>query len=237
MLRYGHMPDASAVHLDNALFPPWRECFELAWDALRAGSVPVGAMIVDQHGTVVSRGRSRSLEATGPAGQLWDTYLAHAEVNALAGLPSGHYPHHTLYTTLEPCLLCSAAATLCHVGTVRYAGSDPLWSGVERLPELNEHIARRWPARYGPVDGPLALFGTLFPLIFSLRRDPHGPVAVSHERSMPLVVALARDLLASGEADSLETESMPDALATVWDRFHMVGHLPYGAGYHDADHL
>lgn len=210
--------------------PPWEECFDLAWEALRAGSVPVGAVIVNTDAVVVARGRSRSQEDTGPAGQLWGTYLAHAEVNALACLPPGHYPDHTLYTTLEPCLLCSAAATLCHIGAVCYAGSDPLWAGVERLPELNGHVARRWPARHGPVDGPIALFGTLLPLAFSLRRDPHGAVADSHERTLPHVTTLARGLLASGEMDVLAAGSMQDALAQLWDRLESASELARGEG-------
>src|SRR4051812_29795 len=30
----------------NALGEPWRECFRLAWAAYRAGTVPVGAVVV-----------------------------------------------------------------------------------------------------------------------------------------------------------------------------------------------
>jgi tRNA(adenine34) deaminase len=90
---------------------PWRECFELAWEAFGAGTIPVGAVVVDASGATVARGRNRIFEATAPAGQLAGTYIAHAELNALAELPAlptrdgqGPYSRHTLYTTLEPCV-------------------------------------------------------------------------------------------------------------------------------------
>jgi tRNA(Arg) A34 adenosine deaminase TadA len=111
-------------------------------------------------GGLVTQGRSRSNEPSAPPGQLAGTYLAHAEVNALAGLAPGDYWSHVLYTTLEPCLLCTAALTHAHVGAVRYAASDPLWAGIEELPQLNEHIARLGgagrasPASAGPGSPP-----------------------------------------------------------------------------------
>jgi hypothetical protein len=115
-------------------------------------------------------------------------------------------------------LLCSAAAVHSHVGTVRYAGADPLWTGIERLPELNAHVARSWPQRCGPLETPLGLWGTLLPLAFCVRRDPYGVVAESHERTMPRLVALTRDLLASGELDRLAGGSMEKAMTCLWDR-------------------
>src|ERR687884_703605 len=113
--------DLNALVQDMDGGGPWRACFELAWEALQGGSVPVGAVVVDEGGRIVSWGRSRSQELDGPPGQLRGTHLAHAEINALAGLPGGRYPRHTLYTSLEPCLVCSAAAVHSHVGTVHFA--------------------------------------------------------------------------------------------------------------------
>jgi tRNA(adenine34) deaminase len=82
-------PEAAAAWA--ALAQPWQLAFELAWEALQAGSVQVGAVVVDPGGGLVTQGRSRSTEPTGPSGQLAGTCLAHAEVNALAGLAPGDY--------------------------------------------------------------------------------------------------------------------------------------------------
>jgi len=38
---------------------PWPEVFSLMWEAYVAGSVPVGAVVADETGKVVSRGRNR----------------------------------------------------------------------------------------------------------------------------------------------------------------------------------
>jgi hypothetical protein len=38
---------------------PWQLPFELAWEALRAGSRPVGAMLYDPEGQAVTAGRNR----------------------------------------------------------------------------------------------------------------------------------------------------------------------------------
>jgi tRNA(Arg) A34 adenosine deaminase TadA len=77
---------------------PWQAAFELACQALQQGSPPIGAVVVGEDRSVVSAGRSRRFEADAPRpDQLFNTNLAHAEMNALIGLPPGDYPHHVLY--------------------------------------------------------------------------------------------------------------------------------------------
>ncbi|MEV5877235.1 nucleoside deaminase [Streptomyces sp. NPDC052101] len=98
---------------------PWQLPFELAWEALRAGSRPVGAVPYDPEGHVVAAGRNRSRETDAPPGQPAGTDLAHAEINALAQLPAGRrHPGHRLHTTLEPCLPCGSALIHAHVPQV-----------------------------------------------------------------------------------------------------------------------
>lgn len=115
------------------------------------GSLGVGAVIVDPAGVIIASGRNRYADVDPPAGRVAGSSLAHAEVKALLGLAPGDYERHVLYTTLEPCLLCTGALVHCHVGEVRYAATDHLWRGLVRLPEINDYVARRWPARVGPL--------------------------------------------------------------------------------------
>ena len=164
---------------------PWRRCFTLAWESHLAGSVPVGAVLVDPRGEVVAEGRNRFAEPDAPAGQLAGTALGHAELNALAQLSSGDYEQHVLYTTLEPCLLCTAALIHTHVGQVHFAASDPLWRGLEGLPGLGKHVARSWAERIGPLPGPLAVWGRQLPLLcltprLSMSRRPRAPARGDH---------------------------------------------------------
>src|SRR5687767_519310 len=111
-----------------ALEGPWRECFELAWEAFRAGTIPVGAVVTDGSGEIVARGRNRIFEDSAPPRQIAGSWLAHAELNALAELPAlravggrSAFEGHTLYATLEPCALCMGAALMMMVGEVRFS--------------------------------------------------------------------------------------------------------------------
>lgn len=103
---------------------PWRLSLELAWEAYRAGTIPVGAVVVAADGRPVARGRNRIFDPPGTG--LAGSRLGHAEVDALSQLPAaGRYRDHVLYSTLEPCLLCTAATLLSTVGRIEYAATDP----------------------------------------------------------------------------------------------------------------
>jgi tRNA(Arg) A34 adenosine deaminase TadA len=103
---------------------PWRASFELAWEAYVAETIPVGSVVAAADGKVVTRGRNRIFDPPGRG--LSGSRLAHAEVDALAQLPvTDRYRDHVLYSTLEPCLLCTAATLLTTVGRIEYAAEDP----------------------------------------------------------------------------------------------------------------
>lgn len=54
---------------------PWQAAFEEAWVAYLAGCLPIGAVVADDEGVILTRGRNR----------IGETYngLSHAELNAL----------------------------------------------------------------------------------------------------------------------------------------------------------
>jgi len=132
------------------LDPVWKRPFELAWESLRAGSFPVGAVIVNASGEVVAEGRNRIYERAGPAGQLAGTSLAHAEINALAQLPDGRYGDYLLRTTLAPCILCTSALRMARIGEVHFAATDRVWDGMQQLHQmLSKNAARYWTVRRG----------------------------------------------------------------------------------------
>ncbi|MFH8737206.1 nucleoside deaminase [Streptomyces sp. NPDC017964] len=164
----------------TALPDVWHLPFDLAWEALQAGSRPIGAVLVDADGRIVATGRNRSQEPTGPKGQLAGIAIAHAEINVLAQLPTGRrYEDHRLYATLEPCLLCSGALIHSHVGAVAYAAPDTLWRGIEDIPRVGGLIAKRWARREGPADGPASVFAAMLAGLWHILHDPssNGPGA------------------------------------------------------------
>jgi tRNA(Arg) A34 adenosine deaminase TadA len=204
---------------DSVLEGPWRECFELAWEAFCAGTIPVGAVVADPAGEIVARGRNRIFEDSAPPGQLAGSYLAHAELNALAGLPRLHardgrgpFDEHVLYTTLEPCALCMGAALMMMVGEVRFASLDH-YGGGSALRLENPHTARLPLRLSGPLDGLLGDLGELLHLAHFVWRRPDGYVLTHYrEQKRELVeVAEALDLMAAAQAGA----SLDDAIELV----------------------
>jgi tRNA(adenine34) deaminase len=109
------------------LSEPWRACVEEAWEAYREGSLPIGAVVTDGHGSVLSLERNRIHECSGPPGAVFGHKLAHAELNALLSLDHREYDPRAcvLWTTTEPCPLCVGAARMSEVGGLRYASREP----------------------------------------------------------------------------------------------------------------
>ena len=79
--------------MDGGLTAPMRRALELAWDAFRAGPLPL-ARCSPMATAVVAEGRNRIGEV-GTSGRL-RTGIAHAEMDVLAQLPMGDYSDHTL---------------------------------------------------------------------------------------------------------------------------------------------
>jgi tRNA(Arg) A34 adenosine deaminase TadA len=209
------------VSVDEAawaeLIPPWQRAFELAWESLRAASIPVGAVVTDASGLIVATGRNRRAEQSGPVGQLAGTALAHAELNALTALTPGvDHRAYTIYTTLEPCLLCTAAVLHTRVGFVRYAAPDPQVHGLRGIPELNQHARDRWPQWDGPLDDEFAVLGGLLPAVWAL-----GAGRDDILRFIPRDVLAGLERLKQVVHDSIEC-SIADALPRLWPHLRRV---------------
>ena len=80
-----------------------RQALEQQWRGVAAGGLPCGAAVVDRDGAVVASGRNRAYEAPTGDDPLEHTRLAHAELNALARVPSD-VDHQTLvvWSTQHP---------------------------------------------------------------------------------------------------------------------------------------
>lgn len=131
------------MSLWETLDEPWRVCLELAWESYVQGSLPIAAVIVDESGAIVARGRNRLQDDDGTPNALHRHPLAHAEVNALLAFPfdSVEPERCTLLTNLEPCPLCVGAVRMSHMGALVYAARDP-WAGVTRLFETDPYVGR-----------------------------------------------------------------------------------------------
>ena len=102
-----------------------REALRLARQAAAGGEVPVGA-VVAMGGAIVGRGRNASITRLDPT--------AHAEILALreAAERVGNYRLEgaTLYSTLEPCVMCAGALVTARVATLVFGARDLRFGGV-----------------------------------------------------------------------------------------------------------
>ena len=194
----------------------WQRALAQAWRAHVLGNIGVGAVLTDRTGFIVAEGRNRTVDTSAPPGRMHGNNLAHAEIDVLAQLPVGDYDHHTIWTTLEPCLLCISAIVTSHVGIVRFAARDPLWAGLEALPEVNAQAARRWPERIGPMSGPIGAFCAILPMVWFLRTQGGGAAVGSYESGDARLVEMAGRLAESRMLDPLGGESVEAVLDRLW---------------------
>jgi len=96
---------------------------QLAARSLRANEVPVGAVIVDANGIIVGRGFNQIEKK--------QSQLGHAEIQAITQatkkIKGWRLDNHTLYVTLEPCMMCLGAALLSRVKTIIYGAPSNLF--------------------------------------------------------------------------------------------------------------
>lgn len=95
---------------------------ELAALAGNDGEAPVGCVVIDPNGNVISKGRNRR-ERTKSA-------ISHAEIeaidNACRHLGDWRLSGCTLYVTLEPCPMCAGAIIMSRIDKVFYGAPDDI---------------------------------------------------------------------------------------------------------------
>ncbi len=189
---------------------PWPEVFSLMWEAYVAGTIPVGAVVVDEEGKVVSRGRNRIFDDSRD-GHLGRSRLAHAELNALLALTSERtYEGFTLYTALEPCHLFLSAAISVRIGGLRYAAQDPYAGAVGKLVPSADHKSHPRLKIEGPLSGAPGRLPELLHVAHFLWRAPDASVMSFYRSARPDRVAIAQTLPA------------PDSGATLTEAFACV---------------
>lgn len=125
--------------LDRAML---ERCLELARYSLSRGSSPIGCVIVDGAGTIISEGRNKSGEPWPKTAQrIGNSGFAHAEMDAFYRVARLENPEDcTVYSSLEPCLMCGGAMGMIQIGRAVWACDDP-WGGSGRLIAWNKHPA------------------------------------------------------------------------------------------------
>jgi tRNA(adenine34) deaminase len=205
----------TAERLWSGLDDAWQEAFRQAWEALRTGNIAVGACAALPDGTLVHAARNRVADRHGPAGEVFGSALAHAEVNVLARLGFRQPRHLILTSTLEPCIQCSAAIRLGPVAVVRFAGADPLWDGCHDFSPLSpREPARRTVRIEGPRADEVGLFGTLISRLGpGLRPTSESYLRAAGEAD---TIDLVQRLEASGEVPRMAAMEVREAFEYLW---------------------
>lgn len=110
--------------MDNLSHNKYMEiAIEMGGSALKAGNFPVGAIIVADDEIV---GKGFRIHASGDK----DNELDHAEILALKDWiknnRKGYRKKLTVYSTLEPCLMCLGALIINGISVIVYAVEDPM---------------------------------------------------------------------------------------------------------------
>jgi tRNA(adenine34) deaminase len=104
----------------------------LAREAGASGEIPVGAVVVNQHGQAIATGVNQKERNQDPT--------AHAEIVAIREaakfLKDWHLTNCTLYVTLEPCPMCAGAILQARVTTLVYGADDPKAGAIRTVANL-----------------------------------------------------------------------------------------------------
>jgi tRNA(adenine34) deaminase len=149
--------------------PSMRAALDEGLLALGSGDVPVGALVVDDAGSVIGRAHNER-ELTGDP-------TAHAELLALrraaASIGAWRLTGCTLVVTLEPCTMCAGAIVLSRIERVVYGAADPKAGAAGSLWDVLRD--RRLNHRPEVVSGVLAAdSGDVLRAFFADRRTAGG---------------------------------------------------------------
>ena len=125
--------DAARAEADSRFM---RRALALALEAEARGDLPVGAVVALDGETIAEAGNAVLLPAYHPG--------RHAETEALSRVPASLWPRAramSVYTTLEPCMMCAGALLLHGVGRVVFGALDPVGGAGQILAHLPPYYA------------------------------------------------------------------------------------------------
>ena len=209
------------------LKPAWRACFEEAWTAYGKGSLPIGAVVVNEKNEIVSRGRNRTAPGEEPSPDehlvVASHELAHAEMNALIALRPFYQDRQyvrlrdfTLYTTMEPCPLCMGALYMAGPRHLVYAARDP-YAGSTNLLGKTPYLSKKPISVEGPVETlELVSISLMVETILRQELPKRAEVLTSEWRAVtPLAVVVGERLFESGKLQAMGNSGV--SIAEVFD--------------------
>lgn len=110
-----------------------KRAYELALKGYNEGGCPIGAVIVDENGTVLGEGHNMLVQEGNP--------IIHGEMSAMrdAGRMESRR-NTTMYTTLSPCMMCAGTIVQFKIGKVVVGDTVNSPGNVEFLQERGVEV-------------------------------------------------------------------------------------------------
>jgi tRNA(Arg) A34 adenosine deaminase TadA len=193
----------------------WQLAIDQAWESWANGSAGVGAVLVDEAGSVIATGRNRTAERS--TTHLSGTMMAHAEMDVLSQVPFGTRLTGALYTTFEPCLMCAATIAFYRVPAVHFAAADPYFDGLHDWLGSSQFTVDRIPERVR-LGGPLGTFCHLLHLTWLIAYPAPVYVIDAHRFLAAAVFTCARGLADQGRLRDLSDRggAVLEAITELW---------------------
>ena len=205
------------------LDPAWHACLELAWEAYCDDCYPIGAVVTDGSGKILTRGRNRIYENRTRHGRERGSELAHAEVEALRALDFPAIDPHicSLYTTTEPCPMCMGTFYMSGLRSLHFASRDPYAGSVDLLGKTR-YLSKKPIKIFGPADPALEIVIMAMAVEQECSHDGGrliwDAVHQRWEEVIPQGVELGRSLGRSGELRAMRKKGIPPAEVINWLR-------------------
>lgn len=206
----------------NDVSQPWQKAFELAWISYQRNTIPIGCVIVDEDGKVVSEGRNRIYDELS-SHPLAQSIMGHGEMSALFHLKVHHHPrikNYTLYSTMEPCPMCFGTCVMMNIRRIVYAAQDH-FAGATSLHDKLEYIHNKQ-IKLQHVGHDLEVFQLVMQTAFEMTRDHPRRVDILNAWSQTnkIAVTLGQELSQHGVFNT--NRDISDVYNEVLYRYHAV---------------
>jgi tRNA(adenine34) deaminase len=206
------------------LLKPWQVCLELAWEAYCDDCIPIGAVVTDSGGKIISRGRNRVFVKNFPDRHSNGQPLAHAEMEALRGVDYDAIDPHAciLYTTTEPCPMCMGTFYMSGLRTLHYAARDPFGGSVNML-GTTWYLSHKSIKVFGPDPAIESTIVSLFveqELGFHAGKIPEGLFWEMYGKAIPEGIGLGRCLYEQSMLKTMRKSGM--VARDLYDRLALI---------------
>lgn len=186
---------------------PWKEAFIQGWIALCCGSVPIGAVICDKNGQILSKARNHINESYFP-----NNKVAHAETIAVQSLDLQLHndPNsYIVYACAEPCPMCFGTIVMGNIRTIKIAARDP-YAGAIEIAEFSDYI-RSKKMKISFESGPLGAVQVTMLSYFELKNNQERskPVLDKYRIEYDDSIILAKELLDINYFENAIARSVP----------------------------